>query len=110
MNQKEVVDFLLLYKENPQDALAAELFADLVQAAVKYNNFRAEWFLYDLPKKQEMDPYRTSAHNRFMDTLNIFCRYLENTAIEVPDIAGFSRKDQGDIACLLVCRIAISQR
>lgn len=82
-----------------------ELAADLLNAAIKYAKYRMDWAIHDSTWKIENDKYRTSAHNRFMDCLNIFLRYNK-----MPLEKEFGRKDLGDIACYLAYAAAISER
>lgn len=82
-----------------------ELAADLLNAAIKYAKYRMDWAIHDSTWKIENDKYRTSAHNRFMDCLNIFLRYNKHCTLEKYD-----RKDLGDIACYLAYAAAISER
>lgn len=82
-----------------------ELATDLLNAAIKYAKYRMDWATHDNIWKMENDKYRTSAHNRFMDCLNIFLRYNKRSTLEKYD-----RKDLGDIACYLAYAAAISER
>ena len=82
-----------------------ELATDLLNAAIKYVKYRMDWATHDNIWKMENDKYRTSAHNRFMDCLNIFLRYNKRSPLEKYD-----RKDLGYIACYLAYAAAISER
>lgn len=82
-----------------------ELATDLLSAAIKYVKYRMDWATHDNMWKMENDKYRTSAHNWFMDCLNIFLRYNK-----MPLEKEFGRKDLGDIACYLAYAAAISER
>lgn len=82
-----------------------EFAADLLNAAIKYAKYRMDWSTHDNAWKIENDKYRTSAHNRFMDCLNIFLRYNKK-----PLKNEFDRRDLGDIACYLAYAAAIAER
>ena len=93
-----------------QDDTALELYRDLLKATLKYTTFRFQWELYTNEERAENDSYRTSAHNAYMDSLNIFLRYMSRftTVPAIPE--HWTRKELGDFACQLVCEIAIRNR
>ena len=94
-----------------QDETATELYEDLLRAAHKYCTFRFQWELYNNEERMQNDTYRTSAHNAYMDSLNIFLRYMGKTGADVPSVPEeWTRKELGDLACRLVCEIAIRNR
>lgn len=93
------------------DETALELYQDLLKAAYKYTGFRFQWELYTNAERAQNDSYRTSAHNAYMDSLNIFLRYMNRLSTSVPTIpADWTRKELGDFACQLVCAVAIRNR
>lgn len=97
--------------ENRDDETAVELYGDLLKAAHKYCTFRFQWELYSNEERIQNDFYRTSAHNAYMDSLNIFLRYMGKIGAEVPTIPEeWTRKELGDLACHLVCEIAVRNR
>lgn len=93
-----------------EDDAEKELMEDMVKSAFKYTEHRLNSNFYSLEQKLEQDKYRTSAHNRYMDALNIFLRYEKSLGKEIPDITGYDRKMIGDIANRLVSDLAIRQR
>lgn len=92
------------------DETERELAQDLAMSAIKYTKYRMDFAINDNAWKMENDKYRTSAHNHYMDCLNIFLRYVGKQGKEVPDLGGYDRKDLGDIACYLAYKSAISER
>ena len=62
-------------------------------------------------EKAENDSYRTSQHNRFMDSVRIYFRYLQNNGVNVPDISKLEadRKIFGNFACYYIFRIECEQ-
>lgn len=93
-----------------QDDTAKELYQDLLKASLKYTTLRFQWELYTNEQRAENDSYRTSAHNSYMDCLNIFLRYMSRltTVPTIPE--NWTRKELGDLACQLVCEVAIKNR
>ena len=92
------------------DETERELAQDIVSSAIKYTKYRMDFAVSDNNWKMENDKYRTSAHNHYMDCLNIFLRYIGKQGKEVPDCGGYDRKDLGDIACYLAYKMAILER
>lgn len=93
------------------DETALELYHDLLKAALKYTSFRLQWEVYTNDERAQNDSYRTSAHNAYMDSLNIFLRYMNRLSDSVPTIPeDWTRKELGDFACKLVCDVAIQNR
>lgn len=88
-----------------EDEDNSELATDLLNAAIKYAKYRMDWAIHDSTWKIENDKYRTSAHNRFIDCLNIFLRYNKKSLEKE-----FDRKDLGDIACYLAYAATIAER
>lgn len=91
-----------------------ELANDALLAACKYTKYRMDWAFYTNEEKAANDKYRTSCHNRLIDALNTFLRYLskENKdAKEALDgLKVMSRKAIGDIGNYLAYQLALSQR
>ena len=98
---EEVYQVLEAQKE--KDETAAELYADVKEFAYKYATTKKE--------KPETDSYPTSQHNRFMDSVRIYFRYLQNNGVNVPDISKLEvdRKIFGNFACYYIFRIECEQ-
>ena len=82
---EEVYQVLEAQKE--KDETAAELYADVKEFAYKYATMRYRFSEMSREEKAENDSYRTSQHNRFMDSVRIYFRYLQNCGVSVPDIS-----------------------
>lgn len=95
---KNIVD------EAKLDADSADLFRNLITAAVKYSQSRAKWPLWDREKRIAEDSSRTSRHNQVIDSFNILARYLKMQGKPATwrDVLGDDRKRIGDFACYLV--------
>jgi len=107
MQAKELISLISLCN----DETAFELYQDLLKTALKYTTFRFQWELYTNEERIQNDQYRTSAHNAYMDCLNIFLRYMNTLSNNVPSIPEhWTRKELGDLACQLVCEVAIQNR
>mgnify|MGYP003304844026 CR=1 FL=1 len=107
MQANEIISLMSLYN----DETALELYQALLKAALKYTTFRFQWELYTQEEREQNDKYRTSAHNAYMDCLNIFLRYAKTISDNVPVIPEhWTRKELGDLACQLVCEVAIRNR
>lgn len=92
------------------DADRRELAEDAASCACKYAIFRIKWHDYTMEEKRANDAYRTSAHNRFIDALRIYLRYVGSTGIEVPSPDYEDRKTIGDYACYIAYRLAVNER
>ena len=79
---EEVYQVLEAQKE--KDETAAELYADVKEFAYKYATMRYRFSEMSREEKAENDSYRTSQHNRFMDSVRIYFRYLQNNGVNVP--------------------------
>lgn len=102
---------IISFMSTCNDDVASELYQDLLRAALKYTTFRFNWELYTNEERAANDKYRTSAHNAYMDCLNIFLRYAGSISENVPIIPEhWTRKELGDFACRLVCEVAIRNR
>ena len=82
---EEVYQVLEAQKE--KDETTAELYADIKEFAYKYATMRYRFSEMSREEKAENDSYRTSQHNRFMDSVRIYFRYLQNNGVSVPDIS-----------------------
>ena len=76
---EEVYQVLEAQKE--KDETAAELYADVKEFAYKYATMRYRFSEMSREEKAENDSYRTSQHNRFMDSVRIYFRYLQNNGV-----------------------------
>ena len=98
---------ILTDRRNPDDM---EFYTEMVKKAVRYANIRAGWMLQTREQRMENDPSRTSAHDSFINALNIFSRYQgENGAVWRRKL-GDDRKIIGDFACYIALFEAISNR
>lgn len=106
---EEVYQVLEAQKE--KDETAAELYADVKEFAYKYATMRYRFSEMSREEKAENDSYRTSQHNRFMDSVRIYFRYLQNNGVSVPDISKLEadRKIFGNFACYYIFRIECEQ-
>lgn len=106
---EEVYQVLEAQKE--KDETAAELYADVKEFAYKYATMRYRFSEMSREEKAENDSYRTSQHNRFMDSVRIYFRYLQNNGVNVPDISKLEadRKIFGNFACYYIFRIECEQ-
>ena len=106
---EEVYEVLEAQKE--KDETAAELYADVKEFAYKYATMRYRFSEMSREEKAENDSYRTSQHNRFMDSVRIYFRYLQNNGVNVPDISKLEadRKIFGNFACYYIFRIECEQ-
>ena len=106
---EEVYQVLVAQKE--KDETAAELYADVKESAYKYATMRYRFSEMSREEKAENDSYRTSQHNRFMDSVRIYFRYLQNNGVSVPDISKLEadRKIFGNFACYYIFRIECEQ-
>lgn len=110
----ETVWMLLKRSIDSTDETEFDLAKDLLLAAYKYTAFRFNWLFYSCSQKCEDDDKRTSCHNRFIDCLNIYLRYIcskypEHEALK-NQVQEMNRKDIGDIANYIVYTAALSQR
>lgn len=99
-------------EEAGRDVDALELYNELLAAAVKYSESRANWPLWDREKKLAEDSARTSRHNKVIDCFNILARYLkkQGKAAAWRDMLGEERKRIGDFACYLVFAGSLNAR
>lgn len=98
----------LLNQMDFEDEDMAELFQDVVEAAVKYVTMRNAWLTFSNEEKKEKDPSRTSLYNAYMATLTPLYRYM---GIKEREVAWYEqlvkgdapRKRLGDFAGYFVC-------
>lgn len=86
---EEVYQVLEAQKE--KDETAAELYADVKEFAYKYATMRYRFSEMSREEKAENDSYRTSQHNRFMDSVRIYFRYLQNNGVMCRTSASWKR-------------------
>lgn len=103
--------FLLLEKHRAKDETCTELYTDVKECAYKYAEMRYRFSKMDREQKIENDSHRTSLHNRFMDSVHIYLRYLQKNGIDTPDIQKLEedRKIFGNFACYFIFRIECEQ-
>ena len=106
----ENIMLLVIDGTNSTDPDTSELAIDVLKSAIRYAKYRMDFAINDNAWKMENDKYRTSAHNRFMDCLNSYLRYLKNSGMKVIDLSEYDRKTLGDIACYIAYKAAILQR
>lgn len=100
------------------DVDVAELYQDLISAAVKYATIRAEWLLLDREQKMECDARRTSSHDSFIIKCNMLARYIKMLGKEAEwrECLGddkenpYNRKRIGDFACYLAFMNSLNAR
>ncbi len=109
MEHTDIIDLILKAKSST-DETELDLLKDLVETAIKYTNYRANWFLWSNEERATNDSYRTTCHNRFIDALNIFLRYERSLGKTAIDVSEWERKIIGDVANELVCAVAILMR
>lgn len=104
--EEEILQLVMTKQEGDGE----ELRRDVLERAFRYVDYRFHWELYSREEKAEKDRYRTSAHNAFMDAVNIYVRYLNRingTQYQTPD---GDRKRFGDLACRIVCEVGVRNR
>lgn len=103
--------FLSLEKHREKDETSRELYGDLKECAYKYANMRYRFSEMDREEKIENDSHRTSLHNRFMDSVRIYLRYLQKNGVDTPDIKRLEedRKIFGNFACYFIFRVECEQ-
>jgi hypothetical protein len=88
------------------------LLTDVIRAAIRYSQIRAEWMLMTIEERRDVDARRTAAHNAFIDALNILSRAMKKSGQnnEWRKLLGDDRKEIGDFACFLVAHLGILAR
>lgn len=89
-----------------------ELVVDMKKRAIRYANRRAEWECMTPEERQNADAGRTSAHNAFIDQMNIIKRMLDKDGIDTSwrEELGDDRKRIGDFACFMAYIFAVGNR
>lgn len=52
---------------------------NIKQKAITYAQIRQDWEYYSIEQKREEDESRTIKHNAFIDSVNMFLRFLKKT-------------------------------
>ena len=99
-----------MISEIGNDVEGLELYNELIEKAVQYASYRANWFVWDREKRMERDSSRSSCHNALIVHFNMLARYLkmQGKATAWRDELGYeeddkyNRKTIGDFACYLV--------
>lgn len=89
---------------------AEELRRDVLENAFRYTECRFRWELYTTDERADNDRHRTCTHDVFMDSVNIYVRYLNRVNGTQLEGLGADRKKNGDLACKIVYEIAIRNR
>ena len=92
------------------DSEGLELYNELMEKAVKYASYRANWFVWDREERMEQDASRSSCHNALIVCFNMLTKYLKMHGKDAAwrDELGdaeedkYNRKAIGDFACYLV--------
>ncbi len=95
-----------------RDAAPPDLLRELILMASRYAGLRVSWAMADMDGRRGLDGERTRAHNAFIDQCNILSRTMakagQDTSWRME--MGEERKEIGDFACHLACRIGIQAR
>jgi len=105
-DMEEVLQLIL----SPQEEDAEELRRDVLKRAFHYTEYRFRWGLYTPEERAENDSRRTSAHNAFMDAVNIYVRYMNGSRGTALEGMGPDRRENGDLACRIVYEEALANR
>lgn len=115
-------DMVQLHKdmaaEIGSDTDSLELYEELVETAVRYASFRAQWLLWSREEKLAKDSSRSACHNSLIVKFNQLARYLkmQGKAAVWRDKLGYEeenpyyRKRIGDFGCYLVFINSINSR
>lgn len=97
---------LIMNLDNPK------LLNSFIKSAIKYQYYRANWYLWSIEERTENDEARTRAHNVFIDQCNIISRYMKKGGLNNAwrKELGDNRKLIGDFACFIVYRLALQNR
>lgn len=95
---------------SPQEGDGEELRRDVLKRAFNYTGYRFQWGLYTPEERAEKDSRRTSAHNAFMDAVNIYVRYMNRVRGTSLEGMGPDRRENGDLACRIVYEEALANR
>ena len=99
---------MILEINNDHEGL--ELYDELIEKAVQYAAFRANWFVWDRETRIEQDASRSCCHNSLIVKFNMLAKYLKMQGKEAAwrDELGHEEDDKcnrkaiGDFACYLV--------
>lgn len=99
-----------MISEIGNDVEGLELYEELIEKAVQYASYRANWFVWDRKERMEWDSGRSSCHNALIVHFNMLARYLKmqgKTAAWRDELGyeeddKYNRKAIGDFACYLV--------
>lgn len=105
-------------EEIGKDSEAEEIYEELIDKAVEYVQFRAEWKHMSREEKMDRDPSRTAKHDSLIVHFNMLARYLKiqgkaaawRDALGDEKEDGYIRKRIGDFACYLVFIQAVNAR
>lgn len=99
-------------KNKSYDTDLADLWEELVKAAVEYGKMRADWLLMTNEEKADRDKTRTALHDSVIVNYNILARYMkqQNMDISWRERVGEDRKRAGDFACYISCFYGLSAR
>lgn len=93
------------------------LIKQLHEAAIRYADFRARWFLADPAERHDIDEQRSLAHNCFIDACNALSRACGRQGLSQDWRAvwgdartGEDRKRIGDFACFIAFQCMINAR
>ena len=101
---------LRLVMAKQKDADAEGLRRDVLKRALRYVEYRFSRELYSREEKMDRDSARTSAHDAFMDAVNIYIRYLNRINGTQNEGLGSDRKANGDLACRIVYEVSVRRR
>lgn len=101
---------LRLVMAKQKDSDAEGLRRDVLKRALRYVEFRFNWEMYSREEKMDRDFARTSAHDVFMDSVNIYNRYLNRINGTQNEGLGSDRQANGDLACRIVYEVALRHR
>jgi hypothetical protein len=84
----------------------------VLRAAIRYTNMRVEWLLMSPAERLDLDKQRATAHNAFIDAVNILSRSMAKAGQnnEWRRLLGDDRKNMGDFACYLVALLGVQAR
>lgn len=89
-----------------------DLWENVIEAAIKYSHYRANWYSWDIKKRKNEDEYRSSKHNALISRINILARFVKEKEGECNwrDVLGDDRKRIGDFACYITLVRSLNAR
>lgn len=89
-----------------------DLWENVIEAAIKYSHYRANWYSWDIEKRKNEDEYRSSKHNALISRINILARFVKEKEGECNwrDVLGDDRKRIGDFACYITLVRSLNAR